>query len=231
MLSRTYSLLLLAIVLMGSCSPIYYKPNRVNAPMLTDAGQVHFCVAPNNAQVAFSPVRHLGLIGNYAGYRHSGDYGREHARMFEVGAGYYGLIDTSRHSDRLRFVYDVYGGFGAGRIDVRNEPGYYYPDATLTRAFLQPGIGLRTRIFEMSFNWRVCHLSYSNLSAPPVLNGSPFDGSSYFTMEPALTLRCGYKAIKAELQYVHAMPLSNIEWNYINNTLNVGIAVLINGYR
>lgn len=227
---RSSLLSLLCATVLCSCGPYYYKPNRVNAPMLSDKGQVQFALAQNNAQVAFSPYKHLGLIGNYAGFSHSDNFGRERAGLFEVGAGYYDMIDTPRHRSSLRVIYDIYGGFGLGRIDIRNNPTYYFPSATVTRMFIQPGIGFRGRVVELGLNWRFMNLMYSNLSAPPQ-ERSPYEGENFFAMEPAVTVRCGYKAVKGEIQYVFAVPFSGVSWGYVNNSLNIGVAVILGGYR
>eukprot|EP01030_Chromulinospumella_sphaerica_P015230 gene15230-biopygen13357 len=197
--------------------------------MLAEKGQVHVYGGTNSLQAAVSPVNHLGVIAGYSGFRHSYEdgFGREHANLGELGVGYYNAFDSSNN---IGFVYDVYGGFGAGKISIDNKPGYAYPSTSVSRIFVQPGIGMRSRIFEASFNVRVSNLSYSNFSLPAVKE-SPIAGRSYTFAEPAITLRAGYKFVKLELQYVHSTPFSTVGWNYEDDAINMGISVVLGRRR
>ncbi len=231
-ISVKYVFVLQILILLMSCEPEYYKPNRVNAPLLSDAGQVAFCVAPNNTQVAFSPTKNLGLIGGYSRYANNDDsgFGRERVNLFEVGAGYYGHIDTNRHDNGSGWIYDIYGGYGFGRINVTNRPPNKFPSMNVSRIFIQPGIGIRTKIIECSFNWRLCNVHYSGFNYPASIK-TPADEGNYIFSEPAVTFRVGYKPVKLEVQFVHSMPFSNIVWNRSQASLNVGINAIIGAYK
>lgn len=232
MLTPKHSLCItLAALALASCQPQYYKPNRVNAPLLTNAGQAEIFAGSNNLQAGYSPYKHLGIIGGYSGFRREVDGGlNERANLLEIGAGYYGRLDTQSLDRGVHFMYDVYTGVGTGTIRIRNDNKFEWPSMNLTRAFIQPGIGMRSRIFEAGFNVRLCNVTYDNFNMMPRLE-TPLPGRSYLFAEPAFTLRAGYKAFKFELQYVSAFPLGYIPWNYENNALNAGVSVLIGGYR
>ncbi len=240
---RTLLLSLVAFVFAAiaftSCEPVYYKPNRVNAPLLNHAGQVEACVASNNTQAAFSPYEHLGIMGGFSHFARTDDntFGRERANLFELGVGYYGNIDTPRTGRQSGWIYDIYGGYGFGWIHVNNNPAHpsgtptFYPSMNVSRAFLQPGIGIRTRVIEFAFNWRFCNVHYSELDVPGIPTKTPLEGRDYLFSEPAVTFRLGYKAVKFEMQFVNSTPISRVDWNRSGASLNVGMHVIIGGYK
>lgn len=223
------------IILLGSCRPQYYKPNRVNAPLLTQKGQVQANAGFNGVQAAYSPAKHLGLIAGYSNYTYDGHEpwsAHEKVNFFEAGAGYYRAVkDTAYTKRHLQFVYDVYGGMGRGKINITNVQKNSLPSATITRAFVQPGVGIRTQVVEAAFNMRVCGVYYDQFSKPPLSPKYPLRNKLYIFTEPAITLRVGYKAAKLEMQYIHSFGANTGEMAYVKNVFNLGISVVINGYK
>lgn len=223
------------ILLLGSCRPQYYKPNRVNTPLLTQKGQVQANAGFNGVQAAYSPLNRLGLIAGYSTYAYHGHEPwspHEKVDFFEAGAGYYRAVkDSSYLKMRRQFVYDVYGGIGRGSINIDNRSNYTRPSTTISRAFIQPGVGVRTHVIEAAFNMRVCGVYYSNFSHPPLSYVVPLPNKVYLFTEPAITLRVGYKAAKLEMQYVHSFGSNTGELAYIKNAFNLGLSVVINGYK
>lgn len=230
--TKYYLLLLLITTAFASCDPIYYKPNRVNAPLLSEAGQVEFCASPNNTQAAFSPIKNLGIVGGFSRYKHrdEANFGVERVNFFELGAGYYRHLDSVHRGKRSGWIFDIYGGYGLGNINVQNTTATPYPSMDMSRAFIQPGIGIRTRVIEFALNWRFCNVHYSNFTSP-ANSKTPLEGRDYLFSEPALTFRVGYKPVKLEMQYVNSSPLSNVTWSRSGSTFNIGINVIINGYK
>ena len=253
-------LLLPAMVLlalgMSSCSRYYYKPNSVNAPLLTDAGDAHITINGStddqtvdgtesrnrllNVQGAVSPVKGLGIIGGYTNYDYfvksmpnpaTGDVDAK-ANLWEIGlGGYYKILET-KNAMGLKLVTDLYGGYGAANLtsDVNMR---------LKRIFLQPGFGMRSNFVDASFNFRFSGIRYSNFNA----NGRDssylrshnlidarnqrIDGKNHFFIEPSFTLRGGYKFIKIQFQAVWAAALSNVSWNYDESIFTVGAQISI----
>ncbi len=243
-----YSVLASVLIFGSSCNRYYYKPNAVNAPMFTDGGQFHVAgagmsshVEDNNegghsyffdVQAAFSPLKHLGFIGNYSTYAYRPDdidYVAGHvdadAHLAEAGVGTYIVGGKGK----AKMVADIYVGGGAGRVksDV---------DMNVTRLFLQPGIAMRHPAVDVGFNMRISNVKYSDLDDngrgigyltdqnlfDPQRNRR-IDEGSYFFVEPAFTVRTGYRFIKAQFQWVLAAELSNVRWNYNGGRFTVGL--------
>ncbi|MCO5238542.1 MAG: hypothetical protein M9904_00675 [Chitinophagaceae bacterium] len=235
----------------SSCNRYYYKPNAVNTPLFTDAGQAHLNIAGSlgnggslayndydytgtryvfDAQVSVSPLRHLGIIANYSTYGYTPDNpdiasgnvdGK--ANLLEFGAG--GYYAKGR---KFKLVTDCYAGYGFGRIksDV---------DMNINRFFLQPGIGVRSPAFDAAFNLRLVSVRYKNLNdkgrGDDYLlqrhlinnNGQRIDNTSYAFAEPSFTVRTGYKFIKAQLQMVVAHEIISTRWDYNPYRYTVGL--------
>jgi len=184
-----------------------------------------------NTQASYSPVNHLGIIGGYSTYSYkatdadvsSGNVNAA-AHLAELGAGYYCV----RKVGKIKFVGDIYGGAGGGKLqsDV---------DMNFVRSFIQPGIGLRTAYFELSFSYRFTDIKYYNLNANGhdsgylaqqnlvYGNGRTITNTSYVFAEPAITLRGGYKFIKIQTQLVTIHPVSYVPWQYNNSQFNIGL--------
>ena len=219
-----------------SCNRYYYKPNGVNAPLFTEAKQAHLAASatPDRAftdvQVAYSPINHLGIIGNFSTFSYkasdadvsSGNVDAK-AHLAELGAGYY--YATGK---KVKLIYDVYAGAGGGAMksDV---------NMNFIRAFVQPGAGIRTPWFEMSLNYRCSAIRYYDLNTNGhditylqqhnlVYGNRRIDNTDYLFAEPAITFRGGYKFIKVQTQYVIANPISNVPWQYYNTLINFGLS-------
>ena len=236
MQTRLY-LLLLLLCCMCSCNRYYYKPNGVNAPLLTKAGDAHLSASATpdfaftDVQASYSPINHVGFIGNFSTFSYkaqnvdvaSGNVdGR--ARLAELGAGYYYVAPG-----KAKVVCDIYAGAGGGNMQSDVNMSFF-------RSFIQPGVGIRTPYFEFSLNYRMSAIRYSNLNtnghdsgylAQQNLiygNNRRIDNTTYLFAEPAITFRGGYKFIKVQTQYVVANALSHVPWQYYNGLFNVGFS-------
>lgn len=236
----------LSALFITSCSRYYYKPNAVNAPLFTDGGQAHFNFAGSlgsgddntsdestsffDIQAAVSPIKHLGLIGNYSTYHYNTlnpdfSVGRVNARAYLLEGGIGGYYAVGEN--KVKFVIDMYAGGGSGKLssDV---------DMNVSRLFLQPGIGITSPWFDFSFNPRVTRVYYSNLDA----NGhdvqylqdrglvdyygvSITDGGHTF-FEPSFTVRTGYKFAKVQFQGAFATPTTVKPWNHNGARFTIG---------
>ncbi len=236
MQTRLY-LLLLLLCCMCSCNRYYYKPNGVNAPLLTKAGEVHLSasgtpdLAFTDVQASFSPTNHLGIIGNYSTFSYkapivdvaAGNVDA-HAHLAELGAGYYYVTPG-----KVKVVCDIYAGAGGGKMESDVDMSFF-------RSFIQPGVGIRTPYFECSINYRLSAIKYSNLNTNGhdsgylvqqnliYDNNRRIDNTTYLFAEPAITFRGGYKFIKVQTQYVVANALSHVPWQYYNGLFNVGFS-------
>lgn len=241
------SILVLFGLSIASCTRYYYKPNGVNVPLLTDAGDVHVDVngsfnsetynnGNSNAmniigvEASGSPLKHLGLMANYYSYNYTTTQpdalnGNINASAYLVDFGVGGYYAVG--GGKIKMVVDMYGGWGLGNI--RSDI-----NADVTRMFLQPGISMRSPWFDVAFAPRIVNLGYSNFNANGhdqaylesrgliEQSGSRIDQRRYTFFEPSITMRAGYKFAKVQLQYVLSAPMSAMSWHHSPGRFSVG---------
>ena len=237
MMKMRLCILPLVLCCLCSCSRYYYKPNGVNAPLLTNANEAHFSanvsgdLAFTDMQASYSPINHLGVIGNFSTYSYkatdadvsSGNVDAR-AHLAEMGAGYYYATKGD-----IKIVGEIYGGAGGGKLQSDVNMNFF-------RSFIQPGFGIRTPFFEFSINCRIADIRYSNLNAnghdstylaqQNLIYGSnkSITNTNYIFAEPAITFRGGYKFIMVQSQYVISNAISHVPWNYNGGLINVGLS-------
>ncbi len=227
-----------------SCSRYYYQPNAVNTPMLKEKGDMKVAISGSsskenldgnyskssllNIQTAYSPIKYMGVMANFSNYKYSlgeenfaeGDVDA-HASLFEVGAG--GYYPIFLKDNGLGLVADTYIGYGGGKLksDV---------NMNFNRLFIQPGISLTFPYFDVGLAARISGIKYSNLdpngmSAEYISNQglNTITEKRHYFFEPALTLRGGYKFIKAELQVTSSDSFKDLDWEYDGNIVSLGV--------
>ncbi len=205
-----------ALLFLSSCSRYYYKPNAINTPMFTDGMQGHLVAAGSiggdgddgdrttfaDLQASFSPIKHLGIIGNYSTYNYSpvsSTATPARAHILEGGIG--GYIPVGER--KVKMVAELYTGIGTGKL--RSDV-----DMDVNRYFIQPGIGMRSPWVDAAFNLRWAFVNFSNLDdngrgntylveqqLVDMYGNRRIDKGSYTFVEPGLTVRGGYKFIKS----------------------------------
>lgn len=200
---RTISLFIIVIaVLLSSCTPTYV-PNKVNAPLLTGQGDVHFDANAGSSGLDFQGA--VGITENFGAMINtsfenksdstSSDY---HKHQFaEIGLGFHDRIND-------KIVYEVWGGYGFGQIYSIDEIyGYNYANkGNSQRFFIQPNIGVTTEVFDFALSTRLCYLKYK----PEITSFMP---NERFYLEPAITMRLGYKYVKFTGQFGLSFILAN----------------------
>jgi len=221
---------LLILLLAGtSCSTTLYKSNTVNTPLFHEAGEVRIGAGPGNVQAAYALTDRIGIMGNFYWERYNKDNKDNSGHLIEVGAGYFQPVHKN-------LIFETYGGVGLGKITFRqqNQAGTSIRnyDVNGMRLFLQPGIGYCTPYFEAAFTPRLSFVSYSNFSAfgyPPQeletehLDKEIIENTLWMFIEPAITLRGGYKWIKVQVQYGVTAKLTSAELNHGKDFLNVSL--------
>jgi hypothetical protein len=241
--------LLSGLLFLASCQQRLYFPDRANSPGLTQAmeGKVTLSVKPQDkddvtdpdalnfglgADIAFSPINHLGIIGSY---RHilnktieeNQQYGILenqktmggvfNGKRFELGVGYY---DTFGRYGK----FEVYTGYGNGDLQRRGDaaPRYDY-NTRYHRIFLQPALGFgRSGIFSMTAGLRITYLSFYDFrSDDPMLHeyvgreAQDVTRGFFPFVEPFVNMEGGYKYLKGNIQFGMSKQLaySNIAGN------------------
>lgn len=211
-------LLIIISVLFCSCAPVYV-PNRVNVPLLSNAGEfqgsISYGLSGFDPQLALAITDNIGLMvnGSFANYTSdSTDEFHKH-QFIEMGAGYYKVINNLTR-------FETFAGYGHGKIKAYDEFDMFeaYSDVKNNRYFIQPSIGITTKAFDGSFSSRFVLLDF-------------YDSShhySKFFIEPVLTSKVGYKSIKGMLQFGLSVPLhEKIDFNYELFIFSIGIQVTL----
>ncbi|MFP4059408.1 MAG: hypothetical protein ACLFUC_02870 [Bacteroidales bacterium] len=210
------------ILLFASCSPEYI-PNMVNAPMLSNKGEVQVSANTGSSgfdpQLAFAATDHLGFIVNGSFRNDTRDSANYHKHsMVELGAGYFDKLGTSGR-------YELYGGYGFGNVE-----GYWGSDesifndaanARFNRFFLQPAIGASTSFFDGSFAARFAFVNM-NLQEGNVGRSAQYDAF----IEPVITAKLGFKQVKFISQLGLSLPLTDdaiLHYQHQPFIFNVGV--------
>ncbi len=242
-IKSTAASLILSVLLSG-CTHYYYVANVQNVPLFKEKNEYRLAAFMGGGdetscaelQAACSVTDHLGIMANYMrvtggnfpeGNNAKGNY-------IEAALGYYKpMLNNSS-------VFEVYGGIGGGNQHhqyLESYMGQNYGTSELSsmRLFIQPSFGISYNIFDVAFSTRISRLTFTS-----VHNYTLFDSDDYivlntlskkdhFFLEPAFTVRGGWKNIKVQFQVAHSDYLNKPkldfgeEW-HISLGLNVALA-------
>lgn len=216
-----YYLLVMILVswIFPSCSPEYI-PNMVNSPMFSNQGEFQASIATGtsnfDAQTAFAITDNIGIMVNSSYGNETNDTTDDYHKHFvlEGGAGYY-----TKFLNKGRF--ELFGGFGIGNVTgLRSNTigvGTSISNVNFNKYFIQPGIGISTKIFDGSFSPRLAVIDVTK-------NEFGATGLKTF-IEPVFTVKVGYKYIKAVIQIGASIPFGDDEMqiDYQPLILNVGL--------
>lgn len=238
MLRRIPAVVGFGLLLLGGaggmgCKTVYV-PTAVNAPLLTQKGQVRASLSDHNAQVAYAVSDSIGVLAN--GFWQSstsdqkdgaGEEGRGY--QLELGAGHFRSI-----GDLL--LLEAYGGLGYGAVEhdnwetVNGTRNHYQFSASALKAFAQPSLGVTGDYFDAAISTRVVVLKpieiYAENYPEERLRQDQLFGLDQHTwgfVEPAVTLRGGYKWIKLFVQYGYSLKLNQAPLKRDVTFLNVGL--------
>lgn len=217
-----------------ACSPKYYVPNTVNAPMIREKGETNITAAGRGGQyefqVGYGVSNSIGIIANGSFYapknEDNGDGGS--CNFFELGAGYFKPIND-------KFMFDVYGLIGAGKMEnhfpstvTANPLTSGKIDAKILRYGIQPGFAFTSKYFNASLNPRLVFLNYNNIEGSLIYNSTDElaylnDNKNLILFEPALTLRGGLEKVKLQVQFGYSLNLSNQDFKQDKGWATVGL--------
>lgn len=236
--------LLVAVCVFASSCKNMYIPNMHNVPMLQEKNEFRATASAYNYQTAYAVSNHIGVLAN--GYYRpsnwtitSGDLENEYKSdrfLLEGGMGYFGKIDEG-------VVADCYGGGGFGNVEYNwdlYDQGVLDDEqrlsANMTRFFVQPSIGYTIDFVDVAFSTRFAALKFNNLKTVNYTteeliaqNLYKIDQPLYLFLEPAFTLRFGFKYIKFHLQTIYSGKLNSEPLNYKFVVVNTGIHINIAG--
>jgi hypothetical protein len=217
---RSYSIGVFITLLLGSCAPAYI-PNVVNAPLLSNQGEVQAAVYSGvsgfDPQFAVAATDHLGFMvnGSFANRTSDTLSANYHRHEFiEFAAGYYTKM-------RTRGRFEVFSGMGYGKVKSEWDGSFWQSYATVKsmRVFVQPSIGTSNNVFDGSFSTRFVYL---DLYQGKTRNAGIF-------IEPVVTAKVGFKYFKVVTQFGFSAPLGfrNQNFEYQPFIISMGLHTCI----
>jgi len=194
-----------AVLLISSCAPAYI-PNVINAPLLSNKNEFQGKLTGGTSgfdnQLSYAITDNIGVMVN-GSYNYRNDSSTYHKHYFvETGLGYYRKL---QEAGRL----EIFGGYGYGDVKITEKDWFYqnniYTNAYYQRFFIQPSLGAVTNVFEGSFSTRY---SLVNMHFREGDDNDMSMNNSYISfLEPAITVKLGYKYVKYVAQVGFSVPI------------------------
>ena len=242
-----YGFLFLILLLINSCSypHMYHSPNMLPVPLFKDPVEFSGIVAGSfgavnscfEMQAAMSLPAHIALGANFmtGGKNNSGtNYeDRSDYNYFEGFGGFYSSFADIG-------LFEIYAGYGGGNqkhIFAYNDwdwgNGSWVQDGTaelnFSKFFLQPDIGVRTKIIEGALSFRLSRINFEPFEIDPdivyridELNALR-SGRVSWLIEPGFTFRVGHDPVKFQIQGVYSANPSHPDLQFEHFRFNIGI--------
>ncbi|MGZ3924784.1 MAG: hypothetical protein ACXVBJ_13515 [Flavisolibacter sp.] len=171
---KTSTFLIAIATIFGSCTHVYYAPNTANAPLLSEKGEVRIngfsCggwdseFSGGEFQLATAITKHVGIMTNGMFVGKTEEVSGWNESHMESGKGSYGEIAGglfTAFDPKKKCIGEIYAGVGTGSVNSTYE-GNQNSKVGITKLFLQPSLGFKSRYFEAAFvpkisflNWKV----------------------------------------------------------------------------
>ncbi len=218
-------LYLLPCVALFSCAPRYYAPNAVNVPVFKGADELSFSGLVSGggvqADAAYSVTDNFFAQGAATFYKPESDAysNKGEATLMEIGLGYFKQLQGN-------FSWGASGTVGFGNISLKYPPTGKL-DAKGMRFAGQPYIAYKNNWFEGVFSTRLSQVNYKDITGQVLYDGVEQTdylraNASQFFIEPAITVRVGYKHLHLQLQNVGCFDVTDPDFRYDKNTFTVG---------
>lgn len=234
---KVHFLLIIIFIPSIGCVHYYYAPNAQNVPLLKEKKDTRIITAVSagdefsgfEAQFATAIKKNMGLMTNFitASGSYSYDSGSapvnsESGRgfLFEIGAGYYKQLVNHN-------VFEIYIGGGLG--SVSNDYSQGSSKVNFTRLFIQPNLGFTKKWLEFALSIRLAglnyyYIDYSSLEPYDIDDLKYIENNSFsLLLEPAITIRVGWKHTKIQLQFVHSKNANNEGLSQEVRNFNLGL--------
>jgi hypothetical protein len=240
-LTTTY---LFLSVLLCSCSHYYYVPNVQNVPLFREkneyrlsgtfgGGDESVCI---EVQAAYSVTDNIGIMANFMSAK-GGDVSDNKnwakGNYLDGAIGYYKPINKYG-------VFEIYGGFGGSNQHhhymntnynsgtISNSSGGT-SDLSFTKIFVQPSFGLTFKGFDVALSNRICILSFNKINNQISGNSeehntlNSISNKSHLFLEPAITIRGGWKYVKLQFQAATASYFNNPDLHFEDYHIGIGL--------
>ncbi len=216
-------------ILFFSCR-VAYIPNPISTPLFTDKNQFKAFANTANLQLAFSPIKHVGVMLN--GMRRNFNdaiFSNDH-QFYRAGKGYLaeaGIGGYGRLNQWL--ILESYVGIGTGKINKVIGTEYFKSEGN--RNFIQLNLGYRDPYFELAISTRYSLVNYKNVFTNLTEEGLRLNNLYHLEkykwsfIEPTLTLSKGVEYMKIQLQFGRALNLNSNHILYEKVILNAGLTI------
>lgn len=225
-----------------ACNTVYV-PNTLHEPMLKNKGDINLNISPRvDIQAAYAISDEIGVMANvFSGSATTvitsngtvrADTTLNKGYLFEAGVGY-----TNKFNEY--FAADMFVGGGVGNVSFENNNELPSSNkkfsADASKIFFQPGAFFSSDFFDVAANLRLSIINFKN----PVYTNytdldkitdkvDSIDQGSFFFMEPAATVKAGYKFIKAFVQVGKSYNISDRQINNSEGIVSYGINLKYN---
>ena len=233
-------------VLLCSCSHYYYVPSTQNVPLFRErneyrlsgmraGGEESVCT---EVQAAYSVTDHIGIMANYMSAR-GGDISDNtnwaKGNYIDGAIGYYKPINKYG-------VFEIYGGFGGSNQHHHYMNPFYtstapynsdggVSDLSFTKIFVQPSFGFTFKAFDIAASTRICILSFHDINNQISGNIDEYNrlnnlsNDVHLFLEPAITIRGGWKYVKLQFQASTASYFNNPDSHFENYHIAIGLYI------
>jgi len=227
----------LASVLLCGCAHYYYIPKAHNVPLFTEKNDFRFCISTGfednssstDIQAAYAVTKNLGIMTDFMFSNGGYFYERNVAKLtyFDGAIGYFKPFGEF-------WVFETYAGLGTSSQRHEYYSGDYQGKSLLkfSKTFFQPSLGITLNAFDIALTTGFSRMNFTRVE------NSATPGSAYYNdleminqdristlFEPAFTVRAGWKAVKAQLQYVYTFNLTNPDLPFEYSKVSLGIYV------
>jgi len=218
--------------LLCSCTHYYYVSNVQNVPLFKNKNEYRISGSVGTGdesssvevQAAVSVTEKLAIMANFmnatGGNPGSTNYGK--GNYFEGALGYFRPIE--------RFgVFEIYGGVGGCKQHHKYGEYHSKSEVSFGKMFIQPSFGFTSNVIDIAFSTRFSGLNYFDVSgASSDEKLLTLSNKSHFFLEPAITLRLGWKHVKVQIQYVYSGYLNNPKLNFYEPVhLSIGLSIAL----
>jgi hypothetical protein len=229
-----------------SCSHYYYVPSTQNVPLFREQNEIRISgtraggeeSVSNEVQCAYSVTGKIGIMADFMSSR-GGDRPANNnwakGNYFDGAIGYYKPL--SKYG-----VFEIYGGIGrsnqhhhymssfssSGSLS-RSDGGI--SDLSFTKIFVQPSFGFTFKGFDIAASTRICILSFHNINNQITGNVEEYktlnniSNDSHFFLEPAITIRGGWKYVKLQFQATTASYFNKPDLHFENYHVGIGLYI------
>lgn len=225
-------------VWMSSCTHYYYVPNVQNVPLFREKNEYRLSAALGagdystctEVQAAYSVTDNIGILTNFMSAK-GGEVSENNwakGNYFDGAIGYYKPVN--------RFgVFEIYGGLGVSNqhhqyIDIYNNFYNGTSDLSFTKLFVQPSFGLTFKWFDIALSNRFCSLYFNKIDNQINRQDPKFyylnsiaQKKNYLFLEPAITIRGGWKYYKMQFQFATASYTNRAEIYFENYHFSLGL--------